>query len=88
MRNVAYVCKLVDVYFPATDGIQDTCMRTANTTIPDPNCSSLLSVYKYVFIFGQLLHGIGATPLYTLGVSYLDDNLLSSTTSLYVGKSS
>lgn len=32
------------------------------------------------------MHGIGATPLYTLGVSYLDDNLLPSTTSLFVGE--
>jgi hypothetical protein len=25
-----------------------------------------LSVYKYFFIFGQILHGIGAAPLITL----------------------
>ena len=44
-----------------------------------------LSDYKYVFFLGQLLHGAGAAPLYTLGVTYLDDNLPVRSTSLYQG---
>lgn len=78
---------IVDVYLPNTNGLQDTCLKRDNSTTEQSDCGrGLLSRYQYVFIVGQLLHGIGATPLYTLGVSYLDDNLLPSTTSLYVGR--
>ncbi|XP_050408141.1 solute carrier organic anion transporter family member 4A1 isoform X2 [Patella vulgata] len=46
---------------------------------------SSLSNYKYVFFLGQLLHGAGAAPLYTLGVTYLDENLPQRSSSFYVG---
>lgn len=45
-----------------------------------------LSNYKYVFFLGQLLHGAGAAPLYTLGVTYLDENLPVRSSSMYIGK--
>ena len=45
-----------------------------------------LSNYKYMFILAQLLHGAGAAPLYTLGVTYLDENLKPKVTPVYVGK--
>ncbi|XP_074656773.1 solute carrier organic anion transporter family member 4A1-like [Tubulanus polymorphus] len=44
-----------------------------------------LSRYRMVFILAQLLMGAGATPLYTLGTTYLDDNLNRKVSSLYVG---
>ncbi|XP_076457171.1 solute carrier organic anion transporter family member 4A1-like [Babylonia areolata] len=44
-----------------------------------------LSNFRFVFYLGQLLHGAGATPLYTLGTTYLDDNLPVASTSLYQG---
>jgi len=78
---------IVDIYMPTSNGVEDTCLRGISSNITVGDCGrGLLSKYKYVFILGQLLHGAGATPLYTLGVSYLDDNLLPSATSLYVGK--
>ena len=45
-----------------------------------------LSNYKYIFFLGQLLHGAGASPLYTLGVTYLDENLPVRSSSMYIGK--
>ena len=42
--------------------------------------------YKYMFILAQLFHGVGATPLYTLGVTYLDENLKTKVTPVYVGE--
>ncbi|XP_052396129.1 solute carrier organic anion transporter family member 4A1-like isoform X2 [Carassius gibelio] len=33
----------------------------------------------------QFLHGIGATPLYTLGVTYLDENVKSNYAPVYIG---
>lgn len=44
-----------------------------------------LSAYRYVFMLGQFLHGVGATPLYTLGVTYLDENVKSSYAPVYIG---
>ncbi|KAL8561510.1 hypothetical protein ACOMHN_057204 [Nucella lapillus] len=44
-----------------------------------------LSNYRLVFYLGQLLHGAGATPLYTLGTTYLDDNLPVASTAMYQG---
>lgn len=41
--------------------------------------------YKYFFIFGQILHGIGAAPLITLGTTYLDENVSRVSAPLYIG---
>ncbi|XP_026110025.1 LOW QUALITY PROTEIN: solute carrier organic anion transporter family member 4A1-like [Carassius auratus] len=43
------------------------------------------SAYRFVFMLGQFLHGIGATPLYTLGVTYLDENVKSNYAPVYIG---
>lgn len=51
---------------------------------PETSINSL-SQYKYMFFFGQLLHGAGASPLYTLGVTYLDENLSVRTSPVYIG---
>lgn len=45
-----------------------------------------LSAYRFVFMLGQFLHGMGATPLYTLGVTYLDENVKSNYAPVYIGK--
>ncbi|KAF6089398.1 solute carrier organic anion transporter family member 4A1 [Phyllostomus discolor] len=42
------------------------------------------SGYQLVFVLGQFLHGVGATPLYTLGVTYLDENVKSSYAPVYI----
>lgn len=46
-----------------------------------------LSSYRFVFMLGQFLHGVGATPLYTLGVTYLDENVKSTYAPVYIGES-
>ncbi|XP_007882858.1 solute carrier organic anion transporter family member 4A1 [Callorhinchus milii] len=46
--------------------------------------TSSMSNYRFVFMFGQFLHGIGATPLYTLGVTYLDENVKSNYAPVYI----
>ncbi|GCB72409.1 solute carrier organic anion transporter family member 4A1 [Scyliorhinus torazame] len=47
--------------------------------------SSSSSNYRFLFMLGQFLHGIGATPLYTLGVTYLDENVKSNYAPVYIG---
>ncbi|XP_027000792.1 solute carrier organic anion transporter family member 4A1 [Tachysurus fulvidraco] len=49
------------------------------------NQGNTLSLYRYVFMLGQFLHGVGATPLYTLGVTYLDENVKSNYAPVYIG---
>uniref|UniRef100_F6TIF0 Solute carrier organic anion transporter family member n=2 Tax=Ciona intestinalis TaxID=7719 RepID=F6TIF0_CIOIN len=47
--------------------------------------SSYLSNYVYVFIFAQIIHGIGCTPLYTLGLAVIEDSVPKESASLYLG---
>ncbi|KAM9296206.1 solute carrier organic anion transporter family member 4A1 [Gastrophryne carolinensis] len=64
---------------------RDTGYCLSNQTDHDIESASKLSYYRYVFMLGQFLHGIGATPLYTLGVTYLDENVKSSYSPVYIG---
>uniref|UniRef100_A0AC35F0H8 Solute carrier organic anion transporter family member n=1 Tax=Panagrolaimus sp. PS1159 TaxID=55785 RepID=A0AC35F0H8_9BILA len=43
--------------------------------------------FRYVFLFSlaHFLHGIGATPLFTIGVSYIDENVGPALSSAYLG---
>ncbi|VDK78373.1 unnamed protein product [Litomosoides sigmodontis] len=52
-----------------------------------PSPENQPGVFRYVFLFclGHFLHGIGATPLFTLGVSYIDENVGPAFSSLYLG---
>ena len=40
---------------------------------------------KYVFMVAQLLHGAGAAPLYTLGVTYIDENVGADRSAFFLG---
>ncbi|KAM7292870.1 solute carrier organic anion transporter family member 4A1-like [Ixodes scapularis] len=44
-----------------------------------------LNSFKYFFMVGHALHGVGSSPFYTLGVAYLDENTPTSRTSIYIG---
>ena len=82
-----------------TTGRYDYESTTRNDLCSGPNATSDLPFcdgtntglthlrnYKYIFIIAQLLHGMGATPLYTLGVTYLDENLKPKVAPVYLGK--
>lgn len=43
-------------------------------------------LYLSIFLIAQLLHGAGSAPFYTLGVTYLDENVSKKMSSVYVGK--
>lgn len=40
----------------------------------------------WIFFAAQLLHGAGASPLFTLGVTYIDENVSKKMSSVYLGK--
>ncbi|XP_041479801.1 solute carrier organic anion transporter family member 4A1-like [Lytechinus variegatus] len=44
-----------------------------------------LSSYYWVFIAAQVLHGLGASPIYTLGLTYIDDNVKPTLVAVYIG---
>jgi len=39
-----------------------------------------------VFMLAQIVHGIGFTPMFTLGTVYLDENSTPTTAAVYVGE--
>lgn len=43
-------------------------------------------LYLTIFLMAQLLHGAGSAPFYTLGVTYIDENVSKKMSSVYVGK--
>ena len=46
---------------------------------------SLSRVLFAVFVVGELLMALGASPIYTVGVSFMDDNVDPNKTSVYMG---
>ncbi len=42
--------------------------------------------FFFLLLCGQILHGIGASPIYTLGVTYLDESVSEESSALYLGK--
>ena len=69
---------------------------TATTTpatpiIPktDPKClidgKASSAQYVVVLIFGQVLLGIGGSPIFTLGTTYIDNHVSKEKSSIYLG---
>lgn len=44
-----------------------------------------LSSFMWVFLIGNLFHGAGASPLFTLGVTFIDESVVKKKSGLYMG---
>ncbi|CAL1299379.1 unnamed protein product [Larinioides sclopetarius] len=64
---------------------EDVCSAANSSADCSADSVSHLNQYKYVFFLGQLLHGAGAAPFYTLGCTYLDENVPTKMSSVYLG---
>ncbi len=77
------------LYEPVVGSVSNLC---GGADSGEPQCdengsgTSGLSNYFYVFVLAQIFHGLGALPLYTLGVTLLDESVTTKRTGLYLGK--
>ncbi|XP_043946340.1 solute carrier organic anion transporter family member 4A1 isoform X2 [Protopterus annectens] len=63
---------------------EETGVCHSNATSSGNERISSLSHYRFIFMLGQFLHGVGATPLYTLGVTFLDESVKSNYSPVYI----
>ncbi|XP_046382787.1 solute carrier organic anion transporter family member 4A1 isoform X2 [Ischnura elegans] len=66
----------------ATTGQGDLCSSRDPLT---PSKFSHLSLWFWIFFLGQILHGVGSSPLYTLGVTFIDECVTKKMSSVYLG---
>ncbi|XP_063717511.1 solute carrier organic anion transporter family member 4A1-like isoform X2 [Symsagittifera roscoffensis] len=64
------------------DELQYCSSEEKNQECADHNSNHNL---KFIFMVGTLLIGVGATPVYTLGVAYMDENVPKAKSALYLG---
>uniref|UniRef100_A0A0E9Y283 Solute carrier organic anion transporter family member n=1 Tax=Amblyomma americanum TaxID=6943 RepID=A0A0E9Y283_AMBAM len=78
---------LAPSYAYGTD-LLDLCYTTpppANMTMSTCTTGTNMRHYRFLLIIGSMLQGAGATPLHTLGMSFLDENLPVRYTSCFLG---
>nr|XP_037276481.1 solute carrier organic anion transporter family member 4A1-like [Rhipicephalus microplus] len=79
--------------FSTEDDSESLCVAVANATrgfcahreALGGSGGGSLNQYKYMFLAGQMLHGAGATPFFTLGCTYLDEIVSTKMSSVYIG---
>lgn len=75
--SYAYGTELLDLCY--------TMPPPANTTVAPCIAGTSMRRYRFLLIIGSMLQGAGATPLHTLGMSFLDENLPVRLTSCFLG---
>ena len=76
-----FLIKNVFLFFPV---LQNNCLvDNGSGQITE---TENISWNVWLFFLAQLLHGAGASPLFTLGVTYIDENVSKKMSSVYLGK--
>ena len=75
-------------YYPNTTEtfLQANLCQLRNTTTSQL-CSSKTTptIYMVIFFAAQIVMGLGATPLFSLGAAYLDENVSPVNSPIYIG---
>ena len=75
-------------YYPQQDALAQVPTNRQKKHIRHKNAnedSISLSSYRYVFVAAQILHGVGAASLISLGVTYLDESVEKQNAPLFIG---
>ncbi|XP_044049479.1 solute carrier organic anion transporter family member 1C1-like isoform X2 [Siniperca chuatsi] len=68
----------------STNNLSPCPASSPESTRPDCERESSVSMWTYLFL-GNVLRGIGETPVQPLGISYIDDYAQSENAALYIG---
>ncbi|XP_004420583.1 PREDICTED: solute carrier organic anion transporter family member 6A1 [Ceratotherium simum simum] len=71
--------------FPLNVETEDICQEMKITKACKKASSPFRSKYVSFFILGQIVQGIAGIPLYILGVTFLENNVATHSTGIYLG---
>lgn len=71
--------------YSSSDDVEPLCYARGGPSFCKANQTESLNQFKYMFLVGQMLHGAGATPFFTLGCTYLDEIVSTKMSSVYIG---
>ncbi|XP_028405817.1 solute carrier organic anion transporter family member 4C1-like [Dendronephthya gigantea] len=78
---------LSDRYSPTISQRSDLCQVNSTEdagALTEEKCRSVEWYYIFIFILGQLLIGAGASPIYNLAISYVDENVSRKNSGMYL----
>uniref|UniRef100_A0A915D4H3 Solute carrier organic anion transporter family member n=1 Tax=Ditylenchus dipsaci TaxID=166011 RepID=A0A915D4H3_9BILA len=62
----------------------DRNVETAKCIPRSDDDASYMNPYFLIFLLGQTFHGVGATPLFSIGTAYLDENVSQKASPVYL----
>ncbi|VDM24935.1 unnamed protein product [Toxocara canis] len=66
---------------------QTVCNSSPSEDVCLEGVTGVSAIWFYILLASQLLIGVGAAPLFTLGISYMDENVSQNSVALYLGMS-
>ena len=82
-----FFCPYKSNYTSFTNKVREIFQLIGKKCFSEGKASDQAFLYKYVFMFAQLLSGIGVTPVTVLAIPYMDENVHPAVCQLYLGKS-
>ncbi|XP_069117597.1 solute carrier organic anion transporter family member 4A1-like [Argopecten irradians] len=67
------------------NGTQNLCVNVTNECEGETQDNAIYDGYYACFLIGQAFLGIGSVPMFTIGLTYVDDNCKPKMTSFYIG---
>jgi hypothetical protein len=86
---LTHICFLqTNKSWPSSAFFTTTTPPNGNNTNPKCLIDGKASSNQYVFVLvcGQILLGIGGSPIFTLGTTYIDNHVSKESSSMYLGE--